>query len=242
MKRTSSILIIVCLAALTSNGQYAYQQHDSKGKKKILSAIGIAGGITYGKQVFSPQEGPLATEKYLLGFNAAVLAEFFHHPVYRWRIELGYNQLGTTEQLYVPSNKKVINRTNYLSLNNYLKINFKEAGFVPYFLIGPRVEYLLNEHAGVYPDVLKQFDKFHVTGSIGLGTELTWKNAIRPFVEVFYNHDLMVSHHSDGGLIVSDPYPTDFIYRGYELRIGLKFFFDGLRKDVCPKVDNPAGN
>jgi hypothetical protein len=74
MRKITSILLTGCLMAVAAHGQYAYEQHDSKGKKKILSAIGIAGGITYGKDVFSPQEGPLAQERYLLGFNAAVLA------------------------------------------------------------------------------------------------------------------------------------------------------------------------
>jgi len=77
---------------------------------------------------------------------------------------------------------------------------------------------------------------------IGIGAELTWRNALRPFAEVLYNHDLMVSYHYNGDPAGGSFYPTDFIYRGYELRIGLKYFFDGIPKDVCPKVDNPMGN
>jgi len=238
MKKKHFILFFACLLALTTNAQYAYEQHDSKGKKTILSAIGIAGGITYGKQVWNP-EGPYAQERWLLGFNGAVLAEFFHHPIYRWRTELGYNQLGTTELLYQPAGKKVVNRTNYISFNNYLKVVFKQEGFVPYLLVGPRVEYLLNEHAAIYQNLLSSFYKLHVTGSAGMGAEMIWKNPLRPFVELFYNHDIMVTYHYNGDKIF---FPTDMIYRGYELRIGLKYFFDGLKKDVCPKVYNPAGN
>jgi len=245
IKKICFIFLSICFIAFTAQGQYAYEKHDSKGRKKILSALGIAGGITYGKDVFSPQEGPLAQERYLLGFNAAVLAELFHHPVYRWRIELGYNELGTTELMYVPAGQKIAARTNYISLNNYLKVNFKEetSAFIPYFLIGPRVEYLLTRGSGVYQAQYDAFYKFHVTGSIGIGAEMTWRNALRPFAEVLYNHDLMVSYHYNGDPVGGNNfYPTDFIYRGYELRIGLKYFFDGIPKDVCPKVDNPMGN
>jgi len=238
MIKKGIILFAVCLVAITSHAQYAYEQHDSKGKKSILSAIGIAGGITYGKDQWNP-EGPYAQERDLLGFNGAVLVEFFHHPVYRWRVEAEYNQLGSTELLYVPAGQKTIDRTNYISLNNYLKIVFRKEGFVPYLLIGPRIEYLINEHAGVYPDVIGSFYRFHVSGAIGVGAEMTWNNPIRPFIEAFYHHDLMDSYYLNGNAIYT---PTDISYRGYELRIGLKYFFVGLRKDECPKVINPAGN
>ncbi len=208
-------------------------------KKNILNGIGIAGGITYGKEVWDP-EGPLATEKYRLRGNGAVLAEFFHHPIYRWRTELEYNLMGTTEVLNAPSNQTLVNKTNYLSFNNYLKINFKETGFVPYFLIGPRLEYLLIRKSEVYAPVIAHFDALHVTGAIGVGVEAVWDSPIRPFIEAFYNHDIMTSYSSyyKDGL----PKPTDIVYRAYELRIGLKYFFNGVKKDVCPKVDNPMGN
>jgi hypothetical protein len=209
-------------------------------KKKILSGLGIAGGVTYGKQVFNP-EGPLAQERYILRGNGAVLAEFFHHPRYRWRTELEYNLMGTGELLYY-ANPAITdrNKTNFFTFNNYLKINFRNTGFIPYFLIGPRLEYLFIKKPEIYAPVIDNFSVLHVTGAIGFGAELTWDSPIRPFIEIFYNHDIMSSYSSyyADGL----PQPTTIMYRAYELRIGLIYFFEGDKKDVCPKVYNPMGN
>jgi hypothetical protein len=216
---------------------HAQDIRDKNAKKNILSGIGIAGGLTYGKQVWNP-EGPLGQERYILRTNIAVIAEFFHHPIYRWRAELGYNLMGTTELLYVPAGQKVKNKTNYISFNNYLKINFRQAGFVPYFLIGPRLEYLLIRRAAIYQPEINQFYLLHVTGCIGVGAEAIWKSSIRPFIELLYNHDIMSSYYS---FYADGLQPTHINYRAYELRIGLKYFFDGNKKDACPKVYNPAG-
>lgn len=216
---------------------FAQMLGNNNSKKNILSGLGIAGGITYGKQVWNP-EGPLAQERYILRGNFAVLAEFFHHPVYRWRTELEYNLMGTGELLYY-SNPAVTyrNKTNYISFNNYLKINFRNTGFIPYFLIGPRVEYLLIRKAQIYPDVISQLHTIQITGAIGVGAEINWNSPLRPFIEAFYNHDLLYSYDNYyNGLY------TSIGYRAYELRVGLKYFFEGIKKDVCPKVYNPAGN
>ncbi|HXP51524.1 MAG TPA: hypothetical protein VN922_16325 [Bacteroidia bacterium] len=236
MKKTILTYLVIFCFAITTHAQNPYGPKNSK--KNILSAIGVAGGITYGKQIWDP-EGPLATEKYRLRVNGAVLAEFFHHPIYRWRTELEYNLMGTTEHLDAPANTNVVNKTNYISFNNYLKVNFKETGFIPYFLIGPRLEYLLIKKPEVYAPVIQHFSALHVTGAIGIGAEAVWDKPIRPFIEAFYNHDIMPSYSSyyADGLT-----PTNIVYHAYELRIGLKYFFEGTKKDVCPKVINPAGN
>jgi hypothetical protein len=234
MKKTILTYLAFIIVAYSS---YAQDARDKNAKKNILSGIGIAGGLTYGTQLWNP-EGPFAQERYILRTNIAVIAEFFHHPIYRWRAELGYNLMGTTELLYIPAGKKVVNKTNYISFNNYLKINFRQSGFIPYFLIGPRIEYLLIRRAAIYPDVIHDFYTLHVTGAIGIGAELMWKSSFRPFVELSYNHDIMASYYSyyADGLT-----PTTINYNAFELRIGLKYFFDGMKKDACPKVYNPAG-
>ncbi|HSY76847.1 MAG TPA: hypothetical protein VK890_08325 [Bacteroidia bacterium] len=232
-----SILIYLAFSSIIFS-VHGQDIRDKNAKKNILSGIGIAGGLTYGTQLWDP-EGPLGQERYILRTNIAAIAEFFHHPIYRWRAELGYNLMGTTELLYIPAGQKVKNKTNYISFNNYLKINFRQTGFVPYFLIGPRIEYLLIRRAAIYQDVIHNFYPFHVTGAIGIGAELMWKSSFRPFAELLYNHDIMASYYSyyADGLT-----PTTIDYNAFELRIGLKYFFDGNKKDACPKVYNPMGN
>lgn len=235
MKKSIITYFLVSVVSLSAYAQMMTSPNNSK--KNILSGLGIAGGITYGKQVWNP-EGPLAQERYALRGNGAVLAEFFHHPIYRWRTELEYNLMGTDELLYSYTYQKVRNKTNYISFNNYLKINFRNAnGIIPYFLIGPRVEYLLIRRPAIYAPVIDQFNTIQITGAIGLGAEINWKSPLRPFIEAFYNHDLLYSYYNYyNGLY------TSIGYRAYELRVGLKYFLDGVKKDVCPKVYNPMGN
>jgi hypothetical protein len=242
MKRFLIIYGVIFTLAIPASAQFlkgkkAPGRTEAREKQTLVSAIGIAGGITYGEQIWNP-EGPLAQERYRLSFNAAVLAEFFHHPHYRWRTELEYNQMGTRELLYIPAGQYTVNKTNYFQFNNYLKIIYKETKFIPYLLLGPRIEYLFMRSAGVYPDIIGQFHLFQVTVSAGAGMEIAWKSSLRPFIEGFYNHDLLPSLRT----VASPTEPiTDINYHAWELRLGLKYFFGG-RSDSCPPVINPAGN
>jgi hypothetical protein len=225
MKKLKLTYLILCFTAITAHAQ-------------ILSGIGVAGGLTYGTQRWTP-EGPWAQERWLLRFNGAVLAEFFHHPTFRWRTEIEYNLMGTKELTYPPSSILLSNRTNYFSWNNYLKIMYNKYTFVPYILIGPRIEYKFRIRPQIYPGEMGALNVLQVTGCVGVGVELMWSSPWRPFIELLYNHDLMPSYNniSNNGLT-----QTKILYEGFELRIGVKFFNDKSKKDKCPAVYNPMGN
>ena len=225
MKKLKFTYLILSLCAITAQGQ-------------IVSGIGIAGGLTYGTQRWNP-EGPLAQERWLLRFNGAVLAEFFHQPMYRWRTEIEYNLMGTKELTYPPSSVLLSNRTNYFSWNNYLKIMYNKFTFVPYILVGPRIEYKFRVNAQIYQPEMGALNLLQLTGCAGVGAELMWNGPIRPFIELLYNHDLIPSYNDlfNGSLV-----QTKILYEGFELRIGVKFFNMKKNSDKCPPVYNPMGN
>jgi hypothetical protein len=204
---------------------------------QLISAVGIAAGITYGKQHWSMEE-PYTYESYLLGINGTVMAELFSHPIYRWRIEAEYNRMGTKEVVVdTKTGSKYTNATTYISLNNYLKIMHEYFNFIPYVLIGPRLEYLFMNQPQVYENVADGFSQLHVLGSLGIGAEKVCFSRLKPFIEAFYNFDFSPSY-SGTTAIYGQPTPETIHYRGYELRIGLKYVFD---KGSCPAVINPAG-
>jgi hypothetical protein len=229
MRKSRLVFAILCLSSLSAGAQFLY-------------SLGIAAGISYGKEGWSNEQWS-SQEKYLLGFNGAVLAEFFRDENFQWRSELMYNQLGTKEAVAADN---YVNRTNYISFNNYLKIKYPLFYFTPYILIGPRVEYLLSRGAAVFSDAIDGMYSFHITGAVGIGIEKICFGHFKPFLELFYNRDIMPSFI--GHVESNDPYQplkgttiSEVINsHDYELRIGVKYVFD--RRSECPRVINPAGN
>ena len=150
-----------------------------------------------------------------------------------------YNALGTKE-LYLTN--KYINSTNFISFNNYLMIRHEYFKWIPYFLIGPRVAYLMSR-GGVFGDVIGGEYLIHVSAAAGIGIEPVWYSHFKMFVEFFYNHDIMPSFIGTINSLTPPPLSYQMsevvMKHDYELRIGLKYVFDGRSK--CPHVDNPAG-
>lgn len=229
MNKSKLLFAILFLSSFSAGAQFLY-------------ALGAAAGVSYGKENWSNEQWA-AQEKYLPGLNGAVIAEFFQDPNFQWRSELMYNQLGTKE---VVVTNNYVNRTNYISFNNYLKVNYPLFSFIPYILIGPRIEYLFSRSASVFPDAIGGMYSFHISAAAGVGVEKICFGHVKPFIEFFYNRDVMPSF--TGNVASNSPVPplqgttlSEVINsHDYELRIGLKYVFDG--KSQCPKVINPAGN
>ena len=229
MKKSRLIFAIVLFSSFSASAQFLY-------------SLGVAAGISYGKENWSNEQWA-TQEHYLLGFNGSVIAVFFSDDNFQWQSEFMYNQLGTKEEVVT---NNFTNQTNYISFNNYLKINYPLFNFIPYFLIGPRVEYLFSRSVGVFPDAIGGMYSFHVSGAAGVGVSKICFSHFKPFAEFFYNRDIMPSF--SGNVASNDPYLP--LYKtnisevinshDYELRIGVKYVFDG--KSKCPHVDNSAGN
>jgi hypothetical protein len=208
-------------------------------KAQFFNAMGAAAGISYGKEGWSEEQWA-TQEKYYLRFNGAILAEFFDNPVYKWRSEFMYNQLGTQELVVA---NKFTNATTYISFNNYLKYQHEFFKFMPYVLIGPRIAYLFSRSASVFQDAIGGMYTIHISAAAGAGVELVSFSRFKPFVEIFYNHDVMPSFSgtvaSTSPFLNKEAIPEVINNHDYELRIGLKYVF--RPRDKCPHVDNSAG-
>ncbi len=223
MKRIKLIIAIVFLVNFTAGAQFLY-------------SLGIGAGINYGKEGWN-EERYASQEHNIMKYHAAILAEFFSDPVFKWRAEVMYNMLGT-KQYYLQGQS--VNTTNFISLNNYLVYRHEFFKWIPYLLIGPRVEYLMSR-GGIYGDVIGGEYSYHVTGAVGLGLQPVWFSHFKIFAEVFYNHDIMPSFIGTISSLNPNFTPTPqlsevIMKHDWELRIGVKYVFDG--KSKCPAVDN----
>lgn len=226
MRYFKVIFFLACIATAPVQAQF-------------LNSVGIAGGITYGDHKWDPSEFN-TQERSLLGFNIAALAEFSQNKRFRWRVEVEYNQMGSKELVYTMYK----NRTTYITLNNYLKIQYRLDWFMPYLLIGPRLEYLLINSPQKYGDDIGAFPKIWFTGAVGVGFEFVNKSLFRPFIEGFYNRDILPSNRSKYTVPGTPPYEVTqtIYYIGLEARVGIRYIFDySKRKAKCPKVITNEG-
>lgn len=228
MKKGLVIIIFIWLSMVSAQAQF-------------FNAIGIAAGQSFSEEQWSAEQWQ-TQEKYLEGLNIAVFADFLDNPNFQWRTELMYNRLGTKE--YVQT-VQFVNNTNYISFNNYFKCSLPSYSWIPYLLIGPRLEYLNDRSAGIFPDAIAGMKSLHLSAAMGIGIEKISFSRVKPFLEVFYNRDITRSF--SGQVFSNSPnepagttIPEKIITQDFEWRIGLKFSLE--KKTKCPHVDNSAGN
>lgn len=199
MKRL--IIILLFFLSLSASAQF-------------LSGLGAMAGVTYSRQkwhITSPDDITIK-KKNILRYNACLFAEFFSHNTFRWISELQYNMKGTIEELTnLPQYR---NKTDYFSFNNFLKVRFETYHGYPYFLIGPRVEYLFKTSSEIYPDIISNFNKFHFGWSTGVGFEFISYGNFKFITEAHYNPDYTNAYEKNN---------LEITNRGFELRVGIKY-------------------
>jgi hypothetical protein len=188
---------------------------------QFLNSIGITAGGSLGNQKFyfnNPDE--LSRKKYTLGVNGSIFAEFFSANYVRWVSEIQYNEKGSRDKQ--PENTYK-NKLQYICWNNYLKFRYEMYSIIPYILVGPRLEYNLGQNTSS-PTITSNFNKLHGSLAVGAGTELVSYGNFKPFVEAFYNPDIILPAYTTSTL--------DVWNKNIELRIGLKYEFVG-RRETC---------
>lgn len=206
MKKTLLIFTVV-LYSIQANAQF-------------LNAFGITIGGSASKQNFyfyTPDETKVK-KNFIYGFNGSVLAELFSHDYVRWVSEFQYNQKGSKDK---QPNENFKNKLSYISWNNYLKIRVELFSFIPYVLVGPRLEYKLTQKT-TSPPIISSFAPLHVSAAFGVGAELVSYGNIKFFAEAYYNpdykkYDVMMGYVTKPLLNVQNV--------NYELRVGLKYQF-----------------
>lgn len=188
---------------------------------QFLNSIAITAGGSLGNQKFYFQDPvSISKKKYVLGMNASVFAEFFSGDYARWVSEIQYNQKGSRDK---QPEGNYINKLEYISWNNYLKLRYEMYRIIPYILIGPRLEYDLSQRTSS-PVIIGKFLPLHVSAAVGAGVEFVSYGNFKFFTEAFYNPDIIMPAYLKDNL--------DIRNKNIELRIGLKYQFGG-RKETC---------
>ena len=190
-------------------------------KAQFMQGIGIMGGITVPRQkwwVTTSEGDNKERHKYIwVRFNGELFAEFINHDYINWRTEFQYSMKGTKHK---PTGEK--NKVSYIAWNNFLKVKVETYRGYPYFLIGPRVEYLLSQAT---PSIPNGFSQLHFSWSVGAGFEFITYGQLKPLIEFHYNPDINYAEKAD---------LLDVKNRALELRVGLKYVFEGTKS--CPAV------
>lgn len=181
---------------------------------QFLNSIGITAGVSTGNQKFHFKE-PISIDrkKYIFGGNGSVFAEFFSHDYVRWVTEIQFNQKGSKDEINDTTILK--NRLNYISWNNYLKLRYEMYAIIPYFMVGPRLNYNISQKTQS-PEITEKFLPLNLSIAVGGGVELVTYGNFKPFVEAFYNPDVMPAYISPNLHIPN---------KNFELRVGLKMEF-----------------
>lgn len=205
--------VLLLLIVITTNTTFTNAQ--------FIKAWGATIGATRSNQIWNYDSlDNNLRKKAKYGYNASALVEWLDNDYFRIVSELQYNRKGAKENL--APNQGLKYKTNYLAFNNFLKIRQELYDFTPYFLIGPRVEYLLGSP-------LPNPKKIHLSASAAIGIEFLHK---RPWV-------FFTEYHYNPGVMKSFKTPTYLSIRNtsMELRIGIK---RELKKSTekCPPVYN----
>lgn len=196
---------------------------------QFFQGFGVMGGLTLAREKWwttvsdgSSMNTTKEKHKFLLRFNGELYAEFVKHPNFRWRTEFEYNMKGTKHKVTGDKNK-----VDYISWNNYLVIRQEDFLGTPYFLVGPRVEYLFRQAT---PSIPYAFEKIHFSWLVGLGWEFVAYGLLKPLVEVHYNPDFNMAVSE----VIGDEDSFAAKNRAWELRVGFKI--DLGYKTKCPPV------
>ncbi len=131
--------------------------------------------------------------KVLLGWGAGIVAEMLRYESIRWRTEIEYIKKGSYDFVTSINGSRAYgrNKLDYFAWNNFLIFRKELFSFVPYVLVGPRVEYTFVNAPQIHPEIIGATSKFHFSWSAGAGIELVTFGKLKPFLEYHYNPDIL---------------------------------------------------
>lgn len=167
-------------------------QHNNKGLKIAYTSSGI----------YHNQINDFASRRN--GFNIALFYEFTIHKFLSFLLQIEYAQKGFVEKQVETNdmgdfikNVNANTRLDYLSIPLLVKFRYPEIKLEPYFILGPRFDYLIHKRNGVFHftqvDFESQFadhlDEFVFGGSVGAGFRLAKIDRLNTCLEFQYQFD-----------------------------------------------------
>ena len=183
MKRYAILPVLLVAASVLSSAQ-------------VVRGWGIEGGLAGGYQLLSVTLGtnsPVVPRVPRWGFTAGAFIEFLNTPNLSFVVESAYSQKGrdvTAEEVSIaaglpgalsPGPVGSAPRLDYVRLTMLVKVRFWKEGFVPYFGLGPRFDFLVGKRDGPV-HVFDQVKKTDVGVSVTGGIEITPKR--RPLASI----------------------------------------------------------
>ncbi|MBN2367235.1 MAG: PorT family protein [Calditrichaeota bacterium] len=196
------------------------------GNSQILKGYGLKIGLTIANQDFDYTNHLLRLDsKYRAGINAGFFMNLLEMNFIELAPEINYTQKGMKHEVPFttpqdPGGEAGESRTNYVRLD-YL--NFRISGkfkyplpaVTPFFLLGPRVEYKINDKMDAgYRIIYDKYDDILYGLSAGFGIAISSLVSTPLIAEFIYNYDFNTPYQTDN-LAVRN---IDF-----EMRLGIQF-------------------
>jgi hypothetical protein len=191
LRTTIAIALLILLFRVESSAQ-------------ICSSYGVKMGVLYSNLYFGERGWGVASTRRMPGLGIAVFAEWLNMTNFSVITQLELTQRGSIIDHYSTeafgARRIAIageyNRLHYLSAPILAKWTFTKKGLKAYFLLGPRVDYLLRYATdfGFLDPNYKEFKKVIVGGSAAIGCEAASLSAFAIVVEARYNFDFASSY------------------------------------------------
>jgi hypothetical protein len=202
-------------------------------KAQFFQGVGLFGGLTLSKQKYSIKNiepNILRNSLNRFRYSGGFVAEFVDHDLFRWQMNLAYVQKGMKD--YSQTGNAAYNNYDHISFENYLKIRYELYKFIPYILVGPRVEYNIIKSTTVFKPYSDNINPLQVSLGLGAGIELVTFGRLKPFIEAYYNPYVLPMYNKDNVTITG---------RTFELRIGIIYRPKRKAFDDCnaPRYNGP---
>jgi opacity protein-like surface antigen len=188
---------------------------------QFVNGIGLFGAGMASRHKYKDENSPERLgshkSKYLLRPAGGIVADFGRGDYGKWRTEFEYNTMGAKEISSTDgAEKKFRNKLDYISWNNFLKVQTETYSGYPYILLGARCQYLFKNKPEIYQSVLNQAKKFHFSWDVGAGFEFMAYGPVRFFTEYHLVNDLPSLYNKEKLKVRN---------LTHELRIGLMYKF-----------------
>ncbi len=185
--KTLFTLILLTFFTINSNGQ-------------IISNYGIKLGLGMSNQSWDYQWSLSNGFKNKIGISPRIFVDFFNSSFFQLEGEIGFLRKGFEEKIpittvtqpdgtgeFIISN----NGLDYLSLSILAKFKFESDSFSPYIIVGPQLNFFINENVGkAFEGFFNNFKGTNIGLSIGAGTEVKNILPITILLEYRYEKDL----------------------------------------------------
>ncbi len=203
MNRVTIILFLITACTLSTHGQ-------------VMGSFGLKAGFSLANQSyeFKPIDYNMETQA-ITGPALAIFMEAFKGERFSFQVDLAYAVKGsktTTEsvtvnhmennRIVVNSGDQTVSKFSYLAFSPMARYRFEMEQIVPYFLLGPRLDFLLNyETDSKYP--LEDQNSVILGLPVGTGLELRLKS-LNLLFEIQYQLDLSPVTTTDPLLVNND--------------------------------------